>query len=211
MSEELGFEFSINMETEACPFPPSHFKKPKISPTAETPFNHRNLKVKTQLCRRFRQGMCTLGSKCNYAHGMGELRRPSFQEHRPKLCRLFLRNKHCTYGHTCRFLHSTAAESVDSPNNWEDFEIKGYTFRGNSHAQLQQQYRTMQSSAHATIDGNSSAEYRTMQSSTAATHTNALTSTVATSSLHKNELYVVKGIFKENELQRISRIYADWI
>lgn len=71
-----------------------HLKKPRIS--EET-----NLRIKTELCRRFMQGLCVHGSKCNYAHGFTELRTA------PKVCRMFLYNRHCTYGNTCRYLHSS--------------------------------------------------------------------------------------------------------
>lgn len=68
-------------------------KKPRIS--EET-----NSRIKTELCRKFMQGLCAHGSKCNYAHGYPELRTA------PKLCRMFMYNRHCTYGNTCRYLHS---------------------------------------------------------------------------------------------------------
>lgn len=95
------------VETETYPETQPHFKKPRIS--EETHFNNNvNLKTKTQLCRRFMQGVCFLGPKCNYAHGSSELRTTTTT---PKLCRLFLRNKHCSYGHTCRFLHHSSQQS----------------------------------------------------------------------------------------------------
>lgn len=64
----------------------------------------------------------------------------------------------------------------------------------------------MRTSAVAPSDGNSSSEHRIMQPSNAATN-------ASTSSWHKNDkpYAVVKSIFKENDLQKISRIYADWI
>ncbi|TKY48098.1 putative zinc finger CCCH domain-containing protein 21 [Spatholobus suberectus] len=168
------------------------------STESETAFNHnhdrRNLMVKTELCRRFRRGVCGLGSKCNYAHSVAELRR------QPKLCRLFLQNKHCPYGRTCRFLHST---TIPPP-----FPIPNPQFQpelGKLHRYPSAEYNTMQTSAAAPSDGYCSAEYRIMQTSAAA-------SNASTSSSHKNEpSYPVKRIFKENELQKISRIYADWI
>ncbi|KAK7325219.1 hypothetical protein VNO77_29378 [Canavalia gladiata] len=83
------------MEREAWGYPQTHgdFKNPND--------DRRKLKMKTELCRKFKQGACALASKCNYAHGVAELR------YQPKLCRLFLHNTHCPYGRSCRFLHST--------------------------------------------------------------------------------------------------------
>ncbi|RDX70917.1 mRNA decay activator protein ZFP36L1, partial [Mucuna pruriens] len=174
------------------------------SKESETGFNNhyrRNLMVKTELCRRFRRGVCGLGSKCDYAHSVAELRR------HPKLCRLFLQNKHCPYGRTCRYLHSTTIIPPlpippPPPPPPELGKLDGYS---------SVEYKRMQTSAAAVpSDGYTSPEHRIMQTSTATT--NASTSTVATSSLHKNEpSYPVKFIFKKNQLQKINRIYADWI
>ncbi|BAT91545.1 hypothetical protein VIGAN_07014800 [Vigna angularis var. angularis] len=80
--------------------------------------NHnRNLMVKTELCRRFRRGVCVHGTKCDYAHSVAELRR------QPKLCRLFLQNKHCPYGRTCRYLHSATPTPPPPPPQPSTFQI----------------------------------------------------------------------------------------
>ncbi|XP_028766330.1 zinc finger CCCH domain-containing protein 56-like [Neltuma alba] len=76
---------------------------------------------KTQLCRRFRQGICTLGSDCSFAHSVGELRRQELGNddrrlQESKLCRMFYQGQQCYYGNTCRFLH-TRPGSVNSRGN----------------------------------------------------------------------------------------------
>jgi len=73
-----------------------------------------NLKLKTELCRRFREGACFHGSKCKYAHGVAELRQGQPPN---KLCRLFVRYnyKHCPYGRSCRFLHSSPSPFPSFP------------------------------------------------------------------------------------------------
>jgi len=78
---------------------------------------NRNLMVKTELCRRFRRGVCGHGSKCDFAHSVAELRR------QPKLCRLFLQNKHCPYGRTCRYLHSATPTPPPLPPQPSTFQI----------------------------------------------------------------------------------------
>ncbi|KAK7273742.1 hypothetical protein RIF29_14805 [Crotalaria pallida] len=194
-----------------------------------------NTRFKTQLCRKYSKGVCYWGSKCNYAHSIQELKPPPQQQ----LCRMFLHNNQCSYGHTCRFLHVHHA----NPNL--------------SHAPPPPQPQPLFGNAKLErVEGYSSAKCNAMQTSTAATN-------VSTSTLHKNEasrnicpggqpvfanaelqkfngyssaicgvtqtsttatnvsptssLYkyeqdgFVKFIFKKNDLQKISGIYADWI
>ncbi|KAG4384939.1 hypothetical protein AAZX31_13G344300 [Glycine max] len=153
------------------------------------------LMVKTEMCRRFRRGVCVHGSKCIYAHSVAELR----LQRQPKQCRFFLQNKRCHYGRTCRFLHSSTPLN---PNPQPEVgKLDPYS--------SPESKRMRTCAAAPSDDGCSSAEQRIMQTSAAAdAATNASTSTVAT----KNEpSYPVKFIFKNNDLQRISRIYADWI
>ncbi|KAL2332445.1 hypothetical protein Fmac_020026 [Flemingia macrophylla] len=148
----------------------------------------RKLMAKTELCRRFQKGVCSHGSNCNYAHSLAELRRPQ-----PKFCRLFLQHRHCPYGSNCRFLHF--------PNPQPE--------AGKLDRYFSAEYQRMQTSAPAPFDACPFAEHRLRQPSAASTATNA-----STSSLHNNEAtpsYSVKRRFKDNELQKISRIYADWI
>ncbi|XP_016170605.1 mRNA decay activator protein ZFP36L2-B-like [Arachis ipaensis] len=131
-------------------------------------------RYKTELCRRFMAGTCGLGSKCRYAHGLSELRGGC-----PKVCRMFSQYRNCSYGHTCRFLHSS------SPTTTSHFL---------HHAQPP--------------------EYRPMQTTSA---TNASSSILAIDDDDDDDdddeppPCRVKCIFKDHELQRISRIYADWI
>ena len=119
-------ENSVHIETPS-------FKKPKISETVVNPrMPESNNKVmtdtffKTQLCVKFRLGNCINGDKCNFAHGIGDIRRPLShgqeinwkegyvagiwnRDHRlnskMKLCRIFSRGEKCPYGERCNFLH----------------------------------------------------------------------------------------------------------
>ncbi|KAE9585842.1 putative transcription factor C3H family [Lupinus albus] len=112
------------------------------SSTFTTPIpNHLHVDdfYKTQLCRKFREGFCTFGSECRYAHGIAELKPRQQQQ---QLCRMFLHNKQCSYGHSCRFIHVNA-----NPN-----------FSHGSQPQVEK------------VDGYSSAKCTTMQTSAAATN-----------------------------------------
>ena len=64
---------------------------------------------KTQLCRRFQLGICTQGSRCSYAHSVGELRRRreigGGGGDSTRVCRMFAQGRQCSYGNTCRFPH----------------------------------------------------------------------------------------------------------
>mmetsp|Transcript_44636 Transcript_44636/g.72680 ORF Transcript_44636/g.72680 Transcript_44636/m.72680 type:complete len:182 (-) Transcript_44636:243-788(-) len=77
---------------------------------------------KTELCRSFLEsGTCRYGSKCQFAHGIKELRtvvrHPKFKT---ELCKTFHsdKGKICPYGSRCRFIH--ARKAYDDPNGWID-------------------------------------------------------------------------------------------
>ncbi|ESW22712.1 hypothetical protein PHAVU_005G175200 [Phaseolus vulgaris] len=166
--------------------------------------NNRNLMVKTELCRRFRRGVCGHGIKCDYAHSVGELRR------QPKLCRLFLQNKHCPYGRTCRYLHSAATALPPPPSTFPIPNPQSQPEVGQLDRSSSAEYKRMQTYAAVPSDSYPYAENSTMHTAIAAT-ANASTSTLAAGSSHNNEPYAVKFVFKKNELKKINRIYADWI
>ncbi|CAL5199825.1 unnamed protein product [Lathyrus oleraceus] len=187
-----------------------HLKKPRIS--EET-----NLRIKTELCRRFMQGICVHGSKCNYAHGFTELRTA------PKVCRMFLYNRHCTYGNTCRYLHSSlplhhdhghghhsrinVSSSAAKPELGTVQTAKPGT-KENAGSMIMQ----TSAAAAATTDGHTSAQNNIMPTSSSTPATNASANpAVVTPSFHKNGPYACKSIIDEKKLQRVSRIYGDWI
>lgn len=65
-------------------------------------------RYKTELCRTFSEsGKCRYGSKCQFAHGPGELRPASrHPKYKTELCRKFLAMGACPYGNRCHFIHS---------------------------------------------------------------------------------------------------------
>eukprot|EP00736_Rhodelphis_marinus_P009534 Rmarinus@m.27288 len=68
---------------------------------------------KTEMCRSWIEtgGHCRYGPKCQFAHGMEELR---FVQRHPKYktesCRTFHSLGTCPYGRRCRFIHGTKKE-----------------------------------------------------------------------------------------------------
>jgi len=62
---------------------------------------------KTELCKNFlRMGWCRYDSKCQFAHGMHELRAKRIpNNYRTVLCKNFLRMGWCRYGSRCFFAH----------------------------------------------------------------------------------------------------------
>ena len=67
-----------------------------------------NFRYKTELCRPFEEaGECKYGEKCQFAHGMHELR--NLQRHpkyKTELCRTFHSVGFCPYGPRCHFVHN---------------------------------------------------------------------------------------------------------
>lgn len=65
-------------------------------------------RYKTELCRPFEEnGTCKYGDKCQFAHGMQELR--SLNRHpkyKTELCRTFHSSGYCPYGPRCHFIHN---------------------------------------------------------------------------------------------------------
>lgn len=64
---------------------------------------------KTELCRSFEEtGSCRYGTKCQFAHGKGELR-PILRhpKYKTEICKTFFSSGSCPYGKRCRFIHST--------------------------------------------------------------------------------------------------------
>ena len=65
---------------------------------------------KTELCNRWEEtGACTYGDRCQFAHGIAELR-PVIRHPRYKTlpCQMFVAASGCPYGHRCHFRHSPA-------------------------------------------------------------------------------------------------------
>lgn len=95
------------------------------NPTQQTSAESNPL-YKTRLCERFEtEGSCPYGPKCNFAHGIDELRgktEPRFEKEevitdgnqlfKTKLCEKFMRERFCQYGPKCHFGSVTMQNTV---------------------------------------------------------------------------------------------------
>lgn len=69
-------------------------------------------RYKTELCRAFEEyGTCKYGEKCQFAHGMAELRSLCrHPKYKTELCRTFHTEGFCPYGKRCHFVHTPKEE-----------------------------------------------------------------------------------------------------
>ena len=67
----------------------------------------RSRRYKTELCHPFEEnGVCKYGEKCQFAHGMHELRDLArHPKYKTELCRTFHAEGYCPYGARCHFIH----------------------------------------------------------------------------------------------------------
>ncbi|XP_072346360.1 mRNA decay activator protein ZFP36L1-like isoform X1 [Scyliorhinus torazame] len=74
-------------------------------------------RYKTELCRPFQEsGICRYGDKCQFAHGLGELRILSrHPKYKTELCRTFHSCGICPYGARCHFVHNPEEERASRP------------------------------------------------------------------------------------------------
>lgn len=89
-------------------------------------------RYKTELCRPFDEtGECKYGEKCQFAHGVQELRQlPRHPKYKTELCRTFHTTGFCPYGPRCHFIHkeeqsgsrvAVAATGSDPGSNHQPF------------------------------------------------------------------------------------------
>lgn len=81
------------------------------SPTASrppAPSPHISTRYKTELCRTYEEsGTCKYGTKCQFAHGLDELRGLSrHPKYKTEPCRTFHTIGFCPYGARCHFIHN---------------------------------------------------------------------------------------------------------
>ena len=74
-------------------------------------------RYKTELCRPFQEnGACKYGDKCQFAHGMHELRGlVRHPKYKTELCRTFHTIGFCPYGPRCHFIHNADEKRSPAP------------------------------------------------------------------------------------------------
>ncbi|XP_057617877.1 mRNA decay activator protein ZFP36 [Chionomys nivalis] len=78
------------------------------SPTSPTATPTTSSRYKTELCRTYSEsGRCRYGAKCQFAHGLGELRQANrHPKYKTELCHKFYLQGRCPYGSRCHFIHN---------------------------------------------------------------------------------------------------------
>ncbi|XP_044291410.1 mRNA decay activator protein ZFP36L1-like [Varanus komodoensis] len=76
-------------------------------------------RYKTELCRAFEEsGACKYGAKCQYAHGVPELRELSrHPRYKTEPCRTFHTAGICPYGARCHFIHNPEERRPPPPRH----------------------------------------------------------------------------------------------
>eukprot|EP00064_Thunnus_orientalis_P016071 superscaffoldBa00003105_g16134 len=99
-------------------------------------------RYKTELCRPFEEnGTCKYGDKCQFAHGMHELRSLSrHPKYKTELCRTFHTIGFCPYGPRCHFIHNaeercgppplSAFNKMERPRLQHSFSFAGFPRSG---------------------------------------------------------------------------------
>lgn len=106
--------------------PPGLGSPPSLSPTptsgctrplASSSPPHISTRYKTELCRTYEEsGTCKYGAKCQFAHGMDELRGLNrHPKYKTEPCRTFHTIGFCPYGARCHFIHNADEISGASP------------------------------------------------------------------------------------------------
>ncbi|XP_023279522.1 mRNA decay activator protein ZFP36L1-like [Seriola lalandi dorsalis] len=95
-------------------------------------------RYKTELCRPFEEyGTCKYSDKCQFAHGMHELRSLSrHPKYKTELCRTFHTIGFCPYGPRCHFIHNaeercgpppiSGFNKMDRPRLQHSFSFAGF-------------------------------------------------------------------------------------
>jgi len=88
-----------------------------LSPDAGSGLTADMRRYKTELCRAYEErGQCRYGERCQFAHGMGELR--ALQRHpkyKTELCRTYHTSGYCPYGARCHFVHNATTPPAPPP------------------------------------------------------------------------------------------------
>ncbi|XDV43487.1 hypothetical protein PO909_011964 [Leuciscus waleckii] len=92
-------------------------------------------RYKTELCRPFEEnGACKYGDKCQFAHGIHELRSLSrHPKYKTELCRTFHTIGFCPYGPRCHFIHNAEerpSNKMERPRLQHSYSFAGFPSSG---------------------------------------------------------------------------------
>ncbi|XP_018590694.2 mRNA decay activator protein ZFP36L1-like isoform X2 [Scleropages formosus] len=99
-------------------------------------------RYKTELCRPFEEnGACKYGDKCQFAHGVRELRSLSrHPKYKTELCRTFHTIGFCPYGPRCHFVHNaeerrgppplSTSNKLERPRLQHSYSFAGFSSTG---------------------------------------------------------------------------------
>ncbi|KAG5893763.1 hypothetical protein JTB14_001208 [Gonioctena quinquepunctata] len=98
--------------TQSAPAPPVTAPVAALSATTVN-----TSRYKTELCRPFEEfGVCKYGDKCQFAHGMNELRSLArHPKYKTELCRTYHTVGFCPYGPRCHFVHNQDEVNMQKP------------------------------------------------------------------------------------------------
>lgn len=126
---QFSFPQQPGTEPFACPRPKSGLER-SISMPAESALKQQQQQAlqqqqqpvntsryKTEMCRPFEEhGFCKYGDKCQFAHGIRELRTVNrHPKYKTELCRTFHTVGFCAYGSRCHFVHNEDERSAPMP------------------------------------------------------------------------------------------------
>merc|ERR1712055_553557 len=88
--------------------------------------NQQSSRYKTEMCRPFQEnGTCKYGDKCQFAHGMNEVRNVNrHPKYKTDLCRTYHSVGFCPYGPRCHFIHALE-EMQKSPERLPEKKATG--------------------------------------------------------------------------------------
>ena len=104
--DEISFEFTEISSPKSSSRPSTGQSSPSTARSNSSSSSEENL-FKTEICKAWEAGKeCTFGNRCQYAHGIEELRgKDRHQKYKTSLCKGYHENGHCPYGSRCSFIH----------------------------------------------------------------------------------------------------------
>lgn len=93
--------------------PTSATSTSSTSTTSSSAGAQNSSRYKTELCRPYEEnGTCKYGEKCQFAHGLAELRTLTrHPKYKTEFCRTFHTTGFCPYGPRCHFIHNSKTPS----------------------------------------------------------------------------------------------------